>query len=133
MAHGDAAGGRGHRVVTVAGDQHVTVEIDGRVVADSRRPVLLYETGLPVRFYLPADDVELARFEATDTRTTCPFKGIASYWSYLGEDGGPARADVVWCYRDPIESAAGVKGHLSFYDTVARVSVEGEVPAEPAA
>lgn len=131
MAHGDNSGGRqGHDVAAVPGGQHVRVEIDGQLVADSHDPVLVYETGIPVRFYLPARDVDLTRFESTDTQTTCPFKGLASYWTYRGEDG-TERADVVWAYEDPIPSVAAIKGHLSFYDTVAKVSVDGEVPQTP--
>lgn len=132
MAHG-AKAGSGHTVTAVPGTQRVTVEIDGRTVADSRRPVLVYETGIPVRFYLPPQDVELDLFDATPTRTTCPFKGLASYWTLRAADGHPAREDVVWAYEDPMETVAGIKGHLSFYDTVATVTVEGEVPATPAA
>ncbi len=131
MAHGDSGDRGGHRVVAVPGAQHVTVEIDGAVVAETRRPVLVYETGIPVRLYLPAEDVDLTRFEASDTRTTCPFKGLASYWTYRGDGTAPAREDVVWSYQDPIPSVLAIKGHLSFYDTVARLTVEGDVPAAP--
>ncbi|MCQ4084761.1 DUF427 domain-containing protein [Streptomyces sp. RB6PN25] len=128
----------GHRVIAVAGSQHVTVEIDGRVVADSRRPVLVYETGLPVRYYLPPEDVDLAVFEPTETHTTCPYKGVASYWTYLGDgaaEQGAAeavrRSDVVWSYPDPLPDVAQIKGHLSFYDNVADVTVEGPTPDGP--
>lgn len=122
----------GHLVTTVHSTQTVTVEIDGEVVARSTRPVVLYETGLPIRYYLPPDDVELARFKPTDTHTTCPFKGEASYWTYLGNgDTGP-RADVVWAYPEPIDSVPDIAGLLCFYDTVATVTVEGEPPAPPA-
>ena len=131
MAHGERGGG-GHRVVAVPGTQRVRVEIDGVRVAESERPVLVYETGIPVRFYLPSDDVDLTLFEPSDTHTTCPFKGIASYRTLSAADGRPARPDVVWSYEDPIPAVAAIKGHLSFYDTAARISVEGEVPAEPA-
>ncbi|NUS85238.1 MAG: DUF427 domain-containing protein [Streptomyces sp.] len=107
------------------GTQQVTVTIDGRVVAESRRPLLLSETGLPVRYYLPPQDVNLSLFEPTDTHTTCPFKGEAAYWTYLGtEGGGGPRPDVVWAYPDPIDSVAEIKDHLSFYDTVADISVK---------
>jgi uncharacterized protein (DUF427 family) len=132
MAHGDnASGSGGHQVVTVPGTQHVTVEIDGTVVADSRNPVLLYETGIPVRFYLPPADVDLTLFESTDTHTTCPFKGLASYRTYRGDATRPARPDVAWSYEDPIPAAAAIKGHLSFYDTVAHITVDGAVPDAP--
>ena len=133
MAHGDTGRSNGHHVVAVPGDQHVRVTVDGQLVAESTRPVLLYETGIPVRFYLPPGDVDLTLFEPTATQTTCPFKGVASYWTYRGGDGRPAREDVVWAYEDPIPTVAGIKGHLSFYDTVAEVAVEGEVPPAPAA
>jgi uncharacterized protein (DUF427 family) len=126
--------GVGHKVTTVHSGQTVTVEIDGEVVARSSRPVVLYETGLPARYYLPPDDVKLELFEATDTRTTCPFKGEASYWTYLGPKDGTAqpRPDVVWAYPKPIEGVSDIAGHLSFYDNIARVVVEGEPPAPSA-
>jgi uncharacterized protein (DUF427 family) len=134
MAHGEGSGGKGgHRVVTVPGTQRVRVEIDGVTVADSRRPVLLYETGLPVRFYLPEADVDLTLFEPTDTHTTCPFKGLASYYTYRGDGTQPARTDVAWCYEDPIPAAVAIKGHLCFYDTTARITVDGDVPPAPGA
>lgn len=117
--------GTGHRVEVSRGTQHVTVTIDGRVVAESRRPLLLSETGLPVRYYLPPQDVNLSLFEPTDTHTTCPFKGEAAYWTYLGTEGGSGpRPDVVWAYPDPLDSVAEIKDHLSFYDTVADISVK---------
>jgi uncharacterized protein (DUF427 family) len=122
--------GAGHQVKTVPSTQTVRVEIDGLVVAESSRPVALYETGLPVRYYLPPNDVNLDLFQATDTRTTCPFKGEAAYWTYVGPKGGTAepRPDVVWAYPKPIDGVTDIADHLSFYDTVARVVVEGEPP-----
>ncbi|MFI1385352.1 DUF427 domain-containing protein [Embleya sp. NPDC020886] len=123
---------QGHLVTTVHSTQTVTIEIDGEIVARSERPVVLYETGLPIRYYLPPDDVELTRFEPTDTHTTCPFKGEASYWTYQGNGGTGPRTDVAWAYTDPIDSVPDIAGHLCFYDTVARITVEGEPPAPPA-
>src|SRR5438093_225747 len=100
-----------HRVDVVRGAQSVRVEIDGQVVAESSRPVLVYETGLPVRYYLPPEDVDLELFEPSATHTTCPYKGEAAYWSYRGAEGGKgARADIVWAYPDPIGSVAEIKG-----------------------
>lgn len=122
----------GHTVKTVRTAQTVTVEIDGQVVARSTRPVALYETGLPVRYYLPSEDVRGELFEASDTRTTCPFKGEAAYWTYTGPSGGSAarRADVAWSYPTPIDGVTDIAGHLSFYDNAAHITVEGE-PAAP--
>ncbi|MFF8814489.1 DUF427 domain-containing protein [Streptomyces pactum] len=118
---GTGRAGRAHRVRVVPGTEHVRVEIAGRLVAESVRPLLVYETGLPVRYYLPAQDVDLSLFEPTTTHTVCPYKGTASYWSYTG--GGEVRPDVVWSYRDPIPAVAALKDHLSFYDTVADITV----------
>jgi uncharacterized protein (DUF427 family) len=112
----------GHRVSTEPGSQRVRVVIDGHLVADCARPVLLHETGLPVRYYLPAEDVRLELFEPTDTATTCPFKGQASYWAFRG--GSRIRPDVAWAYQDPYPQVAAIKGHLAFYDAAAEITVE---------
>jgi uncharacterized protein (DUF427 family) len=122
--HPPTSGSGGHRVDVARGTQHVRVVIDGRVVAESSRPLLVHETGLPVRYYLPPEDVDLTRFEPTDTHTTCPFKGEAAYWTYRGADAGEPRPDVVWAYPEPIATVAEIKDHLSFYDTVAEVTVK---------
>ncbi len=133
MAHGqNAKGATGHTVTAVNGTQRVVVEIDGRTVAESTSPVLVYETGIPVRFYLPQRDVRMSLFDATDTSTTCPFKGEASYWTLRADDGRhPERPDVAWGYKTPLDSVAAIKDLLSFYDSVATISVEGEIPATP--
>ncbi|MGP3952478.1 DUF427 domain-containing protein [Streptomyces sp. 7N604] len=113
-----------HTVEAVPGSQHVRVEIAGQVVAESHRPVLVHETGLPVRYYLPPEDVALHLLEPTGTHTHCPYKGDASYWSYR-EGDGRVRADVVWAYPDPLPEVALIKDHLSFYDTKAEIIVDG--------
>ncbi|MFH8365586.1 DUF427 domain-containing protein [Streptomyces sp. NPDC018031] len=120
-----------HRVEVVRGSQRVRVEIAGQVVAESTRPLLVHETGLPVRYYLPVQDVDLSLFEPTAHHTVCPFKGTASYWSYTGPGG--THRDVVWAYPDPIPAVAELKDHLSFYDTVADIAVTGDSPAPPPA
>lgn len=119
---------RGHVVEAVTSTRHVRVEIAGQVVAETRRPLLVHETGLPVRYYIPPEDVDLTLLRPTGTHTTCPFKGVASYWSY-----GDHR-DVAWAYPEPVAEVAAIKDHLSFYDTVATVTVPGaeeDSPGEP--
>src|SRR5580693_1551780 len=71
----------GHTITTTQGNAHVVVTLGGTKLAESDRPVLLDETGLPTRYYLPASDVRTDLLRPTDTHTTCPFKGVASYWS----------------------------------------------------
>jgi uncharacterized protein (DUF427 family) len=82
------------------------------VLADTTRPLLLSETGLPNRFYLPAEDVRQDLLEPTGTQTVCPYKGTASYWSVITGDG--KLADAVWSYPQAEGDSAPVRGYLSF-------------------
>ena len=91
---------RGHTITTRQGTEHVVIGLGGEKLAESDRPVLLDETGLPTRYYLPREDVRTDLLQPTDTHTTCPFKGEASYWS--AEIGGEVHPDVVWSYESPI-------------------------------
>ena len=115
-----------HRVDAIRSTRHVKVTIDGRVVAESRHPVLVFETGIPVRYYLPPEDVRMDLLERTDSRTGCPYKGFASYWTYIG--GDEPKVDVAWGYLEPRAEVAAIKGYLSFYDTVAKHEVTLERP-----
>jgi uncharacterized protein (DUF427 family) len=114
----------GHTVTITPSHQHVEVWVAGEKVADSNRPVLLDETGLPTRYYLPRDDVRADVLHATDSATTCPFKGQANYWSV--EVGGEVFHDVVWSYEAPIPSAEGITGLLCFYNERVDIAVDGE-------
>jgi uncharacterized protein (DUF427 family) len=101
-----------HRVDVRASSRRVRVLAGGEVVAESTQPRLLSETGLPNRWYLPAADVRRDLLQPSDTRTVCPYKGTASYWSL--RIGGELLADAAWSYPDPLEDAAKVRGYLSF-------------------
>ncbi len=114
----------GHTVTTTPSDLHVEVRVDGVLVAETDRPVLLDETGLPRRYYLHPDDVRMELFTPTSFHTTCPFKGEASYWST--SVGGERHDGIAWAYETPIEGAADIAGHLSFYPDRAEVVVDGE-------
>ncbi|MEU3508160.1 DUF427 domain-containing protein [Streptomyces longwoodensis] len=110
----------GHTITIEQGDVRVRVVRDGQVLAESDRPLVLRETGCPVRYYLPAEDVRTELLTPSDTHTYCPFKGTASYWSLPGSpDGtdGTDGTDRVWGYPDPKPDVAAIKGHLCFYDT----------------
>src|SRR5690349_9507485 len=117
----------GHTVTITPGDQHVEVRVDGELVAESDRPVLLDETGLPRRYYLHPDDVRMDLLRPTTFQTTCPFKGAASYWSL--DLNGTTHDGIVWGYQDPIQGAAGIEGLLAFYPDRAEITVDGEVVA----
>jgi uncharacterized protein (DUF427 family) len=100
----------GHTITIEQGSEHVRVVHDGQVLAESGRPLLLRETGLPVRYYLPPEDVRLDLLTPSDTHTYCPFKGTASYWSL------PDAPDLVWYYSEPKPDVAQIKDHLCFYE-----------------
>jgi uncharacterized protein (DUF427 family) len=111
----------GHTITTRPSTDHVRVEVDGVVVAESERPVLLDETGLPTRYYLPRDDVRMDLLRATSFHTQCPFKGEASYWS-LDLDG-TTHDGIVWSYETPLPGAEAIAGLLCFYPDRAQVTV----------
>lgn len=113
----------GHTITTTPGDSHVEVHIDGVLVASTDHPVLLDETGLPTRYYLPPADVRMDLFRATTFHTTCPFKGEASYWT--ADIGGASHDGVVWGYVTPIPGATDIAGLLSFYPDRAEITVDG--------
>ncbi|MQY34469.1 hypothetical protein SRB17_24380 [Streptomyces sp. RB17] len=120
------------RVDAIAGSRHVVVEIAGRVVADSHRPVLVFETGLPTRYYLPREDVRLDLFRPTGHHTGCPYKGTAEYWSWDGEHGdADVPPDVVWSYPEPLPAVGAIKGLLAFYNEAVDITVDGERLARP--
>lgn len=101
----------GHRITIEQGIEHVRVVHEGEVLAESSRPLVLRETGCPVRYYIPEVDVRMELLTASESHTYCPFKGTASYWSL------PDAPDLVWAYPDPKPEVAEIKGHLCFYGT----------------
>lgn len=101
-----------HRVDVRESDARVTVRIGDTVVAESAAPMLLSETGLPSRWYLPSADVRTDLLERSQTTTHCPYKGQSTYWTFTGGDGRVE--DVAWSYAEPFDDARRVAGHLSF-------------------
>lgn len=93
--------------------QHVRVEIDGDIVAETTRPMLLFETGLPVRYYIPRTDVRMDLLEPSDLKTRCPYKGVADYFSIKG--GGSELENVIWTYPYPNREVDRIKDMLCFY------------------
>ena len=103
-----------HRIDVIPSDRAVVIRIGAEVVADTRRATLLFETGLPTRYYLPAEDVRLELLEPSDTVTRCPYKGTTSrYWSIRTDDG--VVEDAIWVYDDPRDEVRGISGLLAFF------------------
>jgi uncharacterized protein (DUF427 family) len=113
-----------HRIDILKSDRHVRVSRDGRLLAETRRAVALFESNLPPRWYIPADDV-LVELEPTETVTRCPYKGTAAYYSTAGVD------DLVWHYDDPLSEAGRIKGLLCFFNEKVDLELDGEVQERP--
>jgi len=111
------------RVDTVHSSRHVRVEVDGETLAETNRPVLLFETGLPTRYYIPKLDVRMDLLEATDTVTHCPYKGDASYWNL--QLGDKTYRDFVWSYPRPIPEIPKIENLLCFYNEHVDLYVDG--------
>jgi uncharacterized protein (DUF427 family) len=111
------------RVDTLRSSRRVQIYVEGQKVADSIRPLLLFETHLPVRYYLPAEDVRTDLLEASDTVTSCPYKGLARYWSVrLGQD---VVRDVLWSYPDPIPENPKIRDLFCFFNERVDLVVDG--------
>jgi uncharacterized protein (DUF427 family) len=115
---------RGHKITITPAEARVVVTVGGEQIADTSQAVVLAETGLPPRYYLPREDVRFDLLSATGTHTTCPFKGEANYWS--AQAGGEVLADVVWSYESPIPEAAGIAGLVCFYNDRVQLTIDGQ-------
>lgn len=114
---------RTHQIEIEQSAQHVRVEIDGVTVADSDRALVLHETGCPPRYYLPLDDVKAELLTSSDSQTTCPFKGTASYWDV--EVGDKRYSDIVWSYRTPLPERQQIAGLACFYNEKVDLYLDG--------
>jgi uncharacterized protein (DUF427 family) len=101
-----------HRVDTHRTSRHVAVRAGGETVADTTRAVAVFETGLEVRYYLPADDVRSELLSPSETTSVCPYKGTASYRAL--SVGTQTIADAAWVYAVPFAEASEIAGYLSF-------------------
>jgi len=113
------------RVDILASSRHVRIEIDGVTVADSTSPRILFETGLPPRYYLPLTDIRTDLLRPSDSVSHCPYKGSAAYWSV--DTGSNVHKDVVWIYRTPLPESQKIAGLAAFYDEKVDVFID-DVP-----
>jgi uncharacterized protein (DUF427 family) len=117
------------RIDILESSRRVEVVVDGLAIAESDRPLLLFETGLPVRYYLPRGGVRFDFLEPSSTRTGCPYKGEAEYWH--ARIGDALHEDIVWSYPDPLPESAKIAGSLSFYNERVDIVVDGRLEARP--
>jgi len=118
-----------HRVDVLDSARHVRVVIDGQPIAETSRPRLLFETGLPTRYYIPQQDVRMDLLTATDRHTRCPYTGEASYWTV--KVGSAELADLAWSYLDPIQECPKIRGYVSFFNEKVDIYVDGELQTRP--
>jgi uncharacterized protein (DUF427 family) len=114
-----------HRIDILASTRHVRVELEGRLLAESSRPLLLFETRLPVRYYLPRTDI-VVNLAPTDTVSYCAYKGRASYFAV---PDGPS--DVAWTYHQPLRETEPVRDQIAFFDERVDVIVDGQWRERP--
>jgi uncharacterized protein (DUF427 family) len=118
------------RVDALRSHRHVRVELDGTVLADTRSPVLLFETGLPTRYYIDPSDVAFEHLEPTSTQTLCPYKGVTSgYWSVRVDQ--TVHSDLAWTYHYPLPTVAAVAGLVAFYNEKVDIIVDGAPLSRP--
>ncbi|MFD4356027.1 DUF427 domain-containing protein [Nocardia sp. NPDC058518] len=117
------------RVDILGSSRNVRVEIDGVTVADSQSPRILFETGLPARYYLPLTDVRMDLLTPSDTHTSCPYKGTADYWNVRVDD--TEHSDIVWIYRTPLPESQKVAGLACFYNEKVDIYLDGVLQDRP--
>lgn len=113
------------RIDILPSSRHVRVAVGGAVLADSRRPLLLFETGLPVRYYLPREDVRMDLLEPSEKDTICAYKGHAGYFS------APGAPDIAWTYADPLPDSVRIRDAIAFFNERVDITVDGEKLERP--
>jgi uncharacterized protein (DUF427 family) len=111
-----------HRVDVLPTSRHVRVSLDGAELADTTQAKVLYETGLPPRWYIPREDVRFDELRPEDgLETQCPYKGTTTgYWS-AGDEAG-----IAWAYDDPLPAVAPIAGHVAFFNERVDIEIDGE-------
>jgi uncharacterized protein (DUF427 family) len=118
-----------HRVDVLESSRHVKVKVGGEVVAETQRPMILFETGLPPRYYIPPEDVREDVLLKSEKTTQCPYKGAASYYSVEAGDGRVE--DLVWYYPEPLPEVGKIEGLLCFFNEKVNLEVDGEEQDRP--
>ena len=118
------------RVDALRSSRHVEIRIHGETIADTSRPILVFETGLPTRYYIPKLDVRLDLLVPSTLDSACPYKGVASYFS-VAVPGAKVVDDIVWVYPAPIPQIPSIENHLCFFNEHVDVIVDGDLQERP--
>ena len=118
------------RVDAVRSTRHLRVESQGIVLAETSSPVLVFETGLPTRYYLNRTDVDFTNLEPSGTVTSCPYKGTTTgYWS--ARIGDRVHPDVAWSYAFPTREVLPIAGLIAFYNEKVDLFLDGVALERP--
>ncbi|MFV1961730.1 MAG: DUF427 domain-containing protein [Acidimicrobiia bacterium] len=117
------------RLDILPSSRRVRVEVDGVTIADSTNASFLFETGLPVRYYLPKTDVRMDLLTPTELASSCPYKGTARYWSVTAD--GETHDNVVWGYDTPLPESQKVAGLVSFYNEKLDIYIDEVLQERP--
>ncbi|MET7418939.1 DUF427 domain-containing protein [Dactylosporangium sp. NPDC005555] len=120
------------RVDALRSTRTVRVSLDGVILAGSSSPVLVFETGLPTRYYLNRTDVDFTRLEASPTRSSCPYKGRTTD-SWSARINGTAHQDIAWAYNFPTAALTPIAGLVAFYNEKVDIQLDGRVLDRPSA
>jgi uncharacterized protein (DUF427 family) len=113
------------RVDALRSDRQLRVELDGAVLAESRSPVMVFETGLPTRYYVNRTDIRFEHLVPSGTVTSCPYKGTTSgYWSV--QVNGTVHKDLAWAYDFPTRQLLPIAGLVAFYNEKVDTFLDGE-------
>ena len=118
------------RVDALRSTRAVRVELEGVLLAESSSPVLVFETGLPTRYYLNRTEVNFEHLAPSATVTACPYKGkTTGYWSVrIGETVYP---DLAWAYDFPTRQLLPIAGLIAFYNEKVDILIDGRPVDRP--
>ncbi|HTW29291.1 MAG TPA: DUF427 domain-containing protein [Acetobacteraceae bacterium] len=105
--------GPDHPITIAHNPRRVVVTLGGRVIADTTEALTLREASYTPVQYIPRRDVNMDALERSESRTYCPYKGEAAYFSIPA--GGTGSVDAIWTYEAPYEAVAVIRDHLAFY------------------
>ncbi len=112
------------RVDALRSTRPVRVELDGVVLAETSSPVMVFETGLPTRYYINRAEVDFSHLVASATETACPYKGTTSgYWSV--RIGDAVHPDLAWAYDFPTRQLLPIAGLIAFYNEKVDITLDG--------
>jgi uncharacterized protein (DUF427 family) len=118
-----------HRVDVLDTSRHVKVSVKGELLAETSRARVLFETGLPPRWYIPLEDVREEFLAPSEKRTGCAYKGFAGYWSV--RVGDALEEDLAWTYREPRHEAERIAGYVAFFNERTDIEIDGELEERP--